>query len=180
MKKILSATFASAIALVLLSTAVAAQSNHLATAARSTSKEVSTDPSELEAKGSEAPATAINARLTRSFSKSFAAVTPKWYQVDDKFLARFTENGNFTHALYHKNGFQYYSVTKGNPGMLPNQVRQMMEENYPDYTIAAATKVVSVGTTAWIADLTLGSKLLIVKVIGNEITESAHYQNKIK
>jgi hypothetical protein len=180
MKKILTATFASAIALVLMSTTVAAQNNQLEASAKSINKEVSTDPAELESKGTEAPAAAISAKVTRAFSKNYSNVTPKWYQVDGKFLARFTENGALTNALYHKNGFQYYSVTKGPARLLPNEVRQMLEQDFEDYQIVAGTKVVSMGTTAWIADLKLNNKLLIVKVIDNQTVETTLYRTSIK
>jgi hypothetical protein len=180
MKKILTATITSAFALVLMSTNVAAQNNHLVAAAKTTNKEVSNDPAELERRATEAPSVAISAKVTRAFNKSFTDVTPKWFMVDDKFLARFNDKDGLTHALYHKNGFQYYSVTKGSPKMLPATVHQMLEEYYPDYSIETATKIVSMGATAWTADLKLNNKLLIVKVIDNEIVEAVLYQNKIK
>jgi hypothetical protein len=73
-----------------------------------------------------------------------------------------------------------YSVTKGSASLLPPQVAKLVRDNYEDYEITAATQAVSLGTTAWIAEVKLGHLFTIVKVIDGEIVETTRYRTQAR
>jgi hypothetical protein len=180
MKKTLFSTIASALVLILVSNTANAQTVARLDATQGAVKEVSTSAAEVEVPNAEALAPSINEKVTRSLSKSFSDASPKWYLVDGNYLARFTANGNVTHALYKKNGYMLYSVTKGPASLLPKGVAKLIGDNYPDYEISAATQAISLGTTAWIDDLKQCNNLVIAKVINSEIVESTLYRTPTK
>lgn len=180
MKKTLFSAIASALVLVLVSNTANAQSIGRYAYAKTLSNLTSTDSKEVDVPTTEAPASAISEKVTRSFSKSFNGAAPKWFMVNGNYLARFTANGNVTHALYKKNGYMLYSVTKGAASLLPQAVSKLIQDQYEDYEITGATQAVSLGTTAWIADLKLGHILTIVKVIDGQIVEATRYRTQAK
>ena len=108
--------------------------------------------SEVSFEATESPASFISSKVTGSFNKTFKGAAPKWYKLDNQYLARFTQDGKITHALYKANGYMVYSVTKGSESLLPADVRRVIKSNFTEYEITAATKVTSLGITAWIAD----------------------------
>lgn len=128
----------------------------------------------------ETPASLVSDKVIRSFNKSFQGVTPKWYADKNQFLARFSEGGAVTHALYEKSGLMLYSVTKGSSSILPAEVADLLQEVYPCYTITTVSKAVSQGTTAWIANLQQHNSLLVVKVIDGDIVETTRYRTNVK
>jgi hypothetical protein len=176
MKRIIVTTLASAFALVLVTTSASAQSVSRVDFAQTISGITNHSPAETVAATGEMPTSLVSAKALRSFSKSFKDITPNWYEVNDSYLARFSANGNTTHALYRKNGYRVYSVTRGSEKLLPASVASLLRKAYPDYTINAATHAISQGTTAWFADLTLCDNLIIVKVIDGEIVEATRYR----
>lgn len=178
MKKNLIATLAGAFALTLLATTGNAQTASRNDFAKTVTAPVNTSAAEGVAGPAELPASLVEAKVTRSFQRFFKDVTPRWYTENGRYVARFTENGAQTHILYKKNGFMLYSVTKGSGAILPQDVTIMLHHTYPCYNIATASKVVSGGATAWIADLKRDNELVVVKVIDGEIEETTRYRNQ--
>jgi hypothetical protein len=170
------ATIAGAFALIAMTASVNAQTASRMDFGKTVSTLVAHSAEEGVIATGETPASIIDNKITRSFSKSFKGVTPKWYAEKDDYLARFSENGTVTHALYRKNGYMVYSVTKGSASILPREVTTLLREAYPCYDIATATKAVSLGTTAWVADLKRPNSLVVVKVIDGEIVETTAYR----
>lgn len=178
MTKTLFATIAGAFALLATSTSLNAQTSSRMDFAHSVTTMASHTAEEGVVTAGELSSAAVSNKVTRSFSKTFQGITPKWYANNDQYLARFKANGAVTHALYEKNGYMVYSVTKGPASLLPSEVTKLLQEVYPCYNITTGTKAVSLGTTAWIADLTLGNSLLVVKVIDGEIEETTRYRTQ--
>lgn len=170
------ATIAGAFALIVMTTSVNAQTANRMDFAKSAAHMPTLSAEEGMVATGETPASLIDTRVTSSFNKTFKGVAPKWYKDNDQYLARFTANGTVTHALYGKKGYMVYSVTKGSARILPTDVTSLLQDAYPCFTIATATKAVSQGTTAWIADLKLDNALLVVKVIDGEIVETTRYR----
>lgn len=178
MKKNFIATIAAFFALTVMTSSASAQTASRMDFAKSVTLLASPSAADGVVNLAELPATRVEAKVTRSFERFFKDVTPKWYTENGRYLARFTENGAQTHILYKKNGYMLYSVTKGSGAIVPKDVTSMLNTFYPCYQIPTATKVVSGGVTAWIADLKKGNELLVVKVIDGEIVETASYRNQ--
>lgn len=171
-------TFFSTIAFLVMTAAASAQTTSRVDFSKTVAA-FNTSATETGSPATEAPA--VNAKVARAFSKSFAGVTPTWHTApNDQYLARFSSGGAVTHALYKKGGLMVYSVTRGSASILPAEVTSVLKHTYPDYKISAATKAVSSGVTAWFADLRMGTNLVVVKVIDGEIVEATHYQTDCK
>lgn len=175
MKKTFFATIAGAFALVATSTSLNAQTSSRMDFAHSVTARANHGAEAGVVATGELSSAAVSNKVTRSFSKTFQGITPKWYANNDQYLARFKANGAVTHALYEKNGYMVYSVTKGPASLLPAEVTKLLQEVYPCYDIAAGTKAVSLGITAWIADLKQDNRLLVVKVVDGEVVETDRY-----
>ena len=180
MTKTFLTTLATVFALSAMTTTVNAQSSSRMDFAKATTAFVKHNAEESVVATGETPASLVSDKAIRSFNKTFKGVTPRWYADKNQFLARFSESGTVTHALYEKGGRMVYSVTKGSGSLLPAEVADMLQEVYPCYTIATATKAVSDGTTAWIADLRQHNSLLVVKVIDGDIVETTRYRTNEK
>lgn len=176
MKQIVTSLFASA--LVLFSATTNAQGSYAL--AKPLTNIMTHDERENIVATGEMPASMVSSKVLQAFDKTFNCVTPHWYATGNDYLARFTGEGTITHALYQKNGYMVYSVTKGSSRLLPAGVVSLLRDAYPEYEISAATKAVSSGTTAWIADMKLGPSLVVVKVIDGDIVEATHYINRGK
>ena len=177
MKKNLISTLTAAFALIVMTSAVHAQTSSPMDFARTATSLTNASAAEGEAGPAELPASLVEAKVTRSFNRFFKDVTPRWYTENGRYVVRFSENGAQTHILYKKNGYMVYSVTKGSGAILPQEVTSILREAYPCHSAATATKVVSGGATAWIADLKKDNELLVVKVIDGEIVETTPYRN---
>lgn len=177
MKKNFIATIAAAFALSLLTASASAQASSPMDFAKSVSTLTNHSAADGVAGPVIMPASEVETKVIRSFNRFFKDVTPRWYTENDRYLARFTENGAQTHVLYKKNGFMLYSVTKGSGAILPREVTSLLRNAYPCYSVATATQVVTGGKTAWLADLKQDNTLLVVKVIDGEIMETTRYQN---
>lgn len=177
MKKNLIATIAGAFALTLLAATGNAQASSRIDFAKTVTTLANPSAAEGVAGPAELPASLVEAKVARSFHRFFKGVTPRWYTENGRYLVRFTENGAQTHILYKKNGHMLYSVTKGSGAILPQEVTSILHNVYPCYRIATATKVVSDGITAWIADLKQDNSMLVVKVIDGEIVETNRFRN---
>lgn len=180
MKKTLIVTTYILLSLVVLYGTAAAQTSARFVNAHNIQSVMANTPADAEVAGAEVPSTTISTKVTSAFHKTFAGAEPKWYQVDNLYLARFTKEGTSTHALYRKNGYMLYSVTHGSEQLLPSAVRRMILSNYVDYKITDVTEAISLGVTAWIAHLKWEDRLVIVKVIDGEIVETTDYRNKSK
>lgn len=177
MKKNFIATIATAFALSVLTASASAQTSSSIDFAKSVTTLTNHSAADGVSGPVVMPASEVETKVVRSFNRFFKDVTPRWYTDNGRYLARFTENGAQTHVLYKKNGFMLYSVTKGSGAILPREVSSLLRNAYPCYSVATATKVVSGGKTAWIADLKQDNTLLVVKVIDGEIVETTRYQN---
>jgi hypothetical protein len=119
----------------------------------------------------------ISAMALLAFQKNFSNVAEvKWSLVENKYMARFINEGRKTRMLFDKKGEVIYSVTEGNEKSLPADVRKAVKSIYYDYQITFTAEVHSMDKTAWIVNLEDETSLVTVKVVDGEVIETGNYR----
>lgn len=119
----------------------------------------------------------ISSKILSAFSGLFKNATDaRWFEVEDKFLVKFSQNGRSTRALYDKKGALVYSIAEGNEKSLPADLRRMVKANYIDFDITHAFEVNTLGKTAWIVKLQDDTYMVAVKIVDGEMEETENYR----
>lgn len=121
----------------------------------------------------------VNEKITRAFTSSFKNTSNvAWYSLDKKnknFIVHFKNDGREYKALYHKNGFLEYAVSKYTITELPKEITKNVLRSYPGYAVTAALQIITESGTSWSLNLQEGNNAVIVKVDDKAVEELAQY-----
>jgi hypothetical protein len=118
----------------------------------------------------------VNSKVLNAFAVTFRNVADAtWYEVDQKFLARFNKDGRECSALFNPKGMLLYNIAYGTEKHLPNDVRKLVRTNYFDHEMIYTAEVNSLGKTAWVIKLQDANSIIVVKVVDGEMEETEHF-----
>jgi len=142
-KTILSLAALSISAVVLINCANAQTTNSNSGIADSKSMEISFAFGEVTLINSNSEnLNAINTKAVRNFGKNYkTAITEKWYQVSNGYLARFVVNGNDNMAAYDLKGRWKFTISYYDEKKLPVEVRSAIKSTYYDYSITQVEEI---------------------------------------
>ena len=119
----------------------------------------------------------VSSKVLNTFAGMFKnAVDVRWYEVDQKFLAKFKQNGRETNALFDTKGTMLYTISYGNEKHLPADVRRLVRSNYFDYEVIYTAEVNSLAKIAWVVKLEDSNSIIIVKIFDGEMEETENYR----
>ena len=87
------------------------------------------------------PAFAISFRTLRNFTKQFNHTDAAWYEIEDAYIAKFSDNSIETMVGYDKRGTWLYTIKRYGEKNLPKEVRAQVKSIYYDYTISHIDEV---------------------------------------
>ena len=87
------------------------------------------------------PAVAISYRTLKNFKKQFTNTDAAWYEIDDAYIAKFSDNSAETMVGYGKRGTWLYTIKRYGEKSLPKEVRAQVKSIYYDYTISHIDEV---------------------------------------
>jgi len=118
----------------------------------------------------------VSSKILSAFSGLFKNATDiRWFELDDKYMVKFSQGGRATRALYDKKGTLVYSIAEGNEKSLPTDLRKMVKASYIDFDITKAIEVTTLGKTAWIVKLEDETQLITVKIVEGEMEETENF-----
>lgn len=88
--------------------------------------------------GSDAKSSApigVSVRTLRNFYRMFSQTEARWYEIDDAYIAKFSNNSVETMVGYGKRGSWLYTIKRFGEKILPRNVREQVKSTYFDYTI---------------------------------------------
>jgi hypothetical protein len=119
----------------------------------------------------------VSAMALLALKKDFGTTNDvHWSIVEDKYMARFINDGRKTRILYDKKGHIVYSIYEGTMKNLPADIRKAVRSIYFDYDITMAAEVHTLDKTAWIINLEDETSLVTVKVADGEVIETGNYR----
>jgi hypothetical protein len=117
-------------------------------------------------------ATEVNQRLYDAFRKSFPdAEDLAWYNYDKDYLAKFIVKDMNHNALFRQKGSLVYDISYGYEEHLPDDTKEMINNNYDNYKIIRAIHIKVGIRNIWVIKLEGMKKYLTVRVEDKEIDE---------
>ena len=114
----------------------------------------------------------ISIKVDRAFIGHFKnASNLRWYEIDGKYLIKFTMNDQENRALITRTGELVYHISTGTELNLPADVRKLIRSTYYDQKITSVYKVTQREKTVWIANLEDDKNCIAVRVEDYEIDE---------
>lgn len=120
----------------------------------------------------------INAHAARDFIGRFPAITTeKWLRTSTGYSAKFSENDVISNVYYDRAGnyikvLRYY-VEKNIPARLKNILRS----EFNDYTIVAATELITVKEKSFYIHIKNRKRIKTVKIVSDTIEVTADFRN---
>lgn len=81
-----------------------------------------------------------------------------------------------TKSLFDKKGRLIYAIDFSAGKELPNDVKNLVRNNYENYTITSVTKVEKDGRKIWVVNLSGTKNYIAVKVEDGEIEETENFK----
>ncbi len=109
--------------------------------------------------------------------KFFDATDPRWeFEDNGSYHAFFKQEGHLNAILFNKNGKIIYLVNYLSEDQLPSDVKNLINDNYEDYKITNAAKVLENNRTIWVLNLTGVSHWIKVVVEDGDIQRIDKYK----
>jgi hypothetical protein len=119
----------------------------------------------------------ISEKALMAFKKDYRNANDiQWSIVENKYMARFNNDGRITRILYDNKGHIVYSLSEGTAKNLPADVKKAVRSIYFDYSITMITELHIFDKTAWIVTLEDETSMVTVKVVDDEVIETGNYR----
>ena len=94
--------------------------------------------------------TMVNQKVLQVFNKNFRnAQDPRWYMIENKYLAKYTLNDMLHKTLFRKRGGMVYDLGYGFEKDLPGAIKSSVKANYKDYAVTTAINVNQGSKNVW-------------------------------
>lgn len=119
----------------------------------------------------------VSGPVLLAFKKMFSNITDvRWSNIENKHMARFTNDGRLTRILFDKKGHIDYIIAEGTVKNLPADIRKAVRSIYYDFDITKATEVYSSGKTAWYMNLEDENRYINVRYLDGETIETENFR----
>ena len=119
----------------------------------------------------------VNTKILKHFNKAFRdAKNVKWTQLDNNFLATFTEGNIITHSLFDKKGHLIYSIDYFLEKELPAKIKDIVMSNYPQYAITSVARIQQDGQKIWIVKLASKANYLAIRIENGQMEEVENFE----
>lgn len=119
----------------------------------------------------------INEKALKHLKKEFSDVSnAKWFQLNDKLLAKFSNNETSNRILFDKHGKIIYMITYGSEKQLPVDIKKSIASKYENCTITSVIKVLEDNREIWVVKLAGKSNYVAARVEDGEIEEVENFQ----
>ena len=109
--------------------------------------------------------------VSESFSRLFKdAVAPEWYEVNKRYVVNFIYNDQKNRAVFTKGGALVYHLAYAVENEIPQDIKSMVKDKYPDYAITFSVKVEQGDAKVWFINVEDATKIHVLRVGADEIT----------
>ena len=122
------------------------------------------------------PSNDANMKAVRDFAKQFKGVNnAEWYQVEDGFMATFTENEIVTKVAYDPKGNWHSTLRTYSESKLPFDIRGLVKSKYYDYSILVVYEITHPGNLTYIMKIEDSKNIKTLRVSNGEIEVIGDY-----
>ncbi|PWT96340.1 MAG: hypothetical protein C5B52_16000 [Bacteroidetes bacterium] len=135
----------------------------------------------FDASKSLAPAPAMSnahARALKDFNRNNkTAPAAQWRQIQDGFIAEFTQDGIQSRTAYDKKGNFVYTIKTYGEKDLPKEVRKQVKSTYYDFSITQVEEVHASDKVAYLVHIQDGNAWKIIRVTEDDMDVYKEGQN---
>jgi hypothetical protein len=126
--------------------------------------------SEVTIRGS-ASRTVVSNEVSKSFKELFKdAVAPQWYEVNKRYVVNFIMNDQKNRAVFTKGGSLVYHLLYAAENEIPEDIKSIVTDKYPEYKITFSVQVEQGDTKVWFINVEDATKILVLRVNVDEMT----------
>ncbi|TCC84025.1 hypothetical protein FBD94_17835 [Pedobacter hiemivivus] len=115
--------------------------------------------------------TVVTNAVSKSFNELFKdAIAPQWYEVNKRYVVNFIMNDQKNRAVFTKGGSLVYHLVYAAENEIPEDVKSIVKDKYPDYKITFSVQVEQGDAKVWFINVEDATKILILKVYNDEMT----------
>jgi hypothetical protein len=119
----------------------------------------------------------VNKKVLKHFNKAFRnAENIRWRKLDNNFLAMFTKGDITTKSLFDKKGPLIYSIDYFLVKELPDDIRNIVINNYRQYAVTSVVRVQQDSQKIWIVKLADKANYVAVRIENGEMQEVENFQ----
>jgi hypothetical protein len=126
--------------------------------------------SEVTIRGA-ASRTVVSNEVSKSFNELFKdAIAPQWYEVNKRYVVNFILNNQKNRAVFTKGGSLVYHLLYAAENEIPEDIKSMVTDKYPDYKITFSVQVQQEDAKVWFINVENATKILVLRVNIDEMT----------
>jgi len=112
----------------------------------------------------------VNKDVSESFSRLFKdAVAPEWYEVNKRYVVNFIYNDQRNRAVFTKGGSLVYHLVYAAENEIPENVRTLVKNKYPNHAITFSVQVEQGDRKVWFVNVEDAAKILVLRVEEDDI-----------
>jgi hypothetical protein len=116
--------------------------------------------------------TKVPEKVWQNFKDYFAnAESPKWYEMNKKYLVEYMTDEDINRALFTKRGSLVYNISYGYEKNLPDDIRVAIKGSYLEYDVTRAIMVSEADRIIWVVNLESKENLVMVRCENGEMEE---------
>lgn len=114
----------------------------------------------------------VKQKVQKSFSKNFTGTTGQlWQMKGEDFQTSFYKNGLLTCACFKKGGYLLYTIVYGLEENLPEDLRDMVKDQYSNYKITRTAELKQRQRNIWVVNLENNYNYVTVRLEDNNLDE---------
>ena len=119
----------------------------------------------------------IDEKVSKAFESSFGrAEKVRWYEKSRKDLVKFIMDDLEHIALFNKDGSLFYHLSFGLEKNLPAEIKNLVNNSYPNYSISKVVHITQNGRNYWILNMDSDQYFKILNVEGGKIKEMNNFK----
>jgi hypothetical protein len=120
----------------------------------------------------------INAHAARDFTGRFPAITTqKWLRTATGYSAKFSENDVPNNVYYDRGGHYINTIRYYAEKNIPVRLINVLRSEFSDYTILAATELISEKEKSFYLHIKNRTRIKTVKIVADTIEVTADFRN---
>ncbi|MEJ6981877.1 hypothetical protein WG906_15525 [Pedobacter sp. P351] len=120
----------------------------------------------------------VNQKVSQAFNKDFQnALSPKWFEINKRYLVKFISEDQRNTALYNKRGYLIYHISYGTEKNLPVIVKNQILAQYPNANINTAIHVIQNNRKIWVVSLEQDKYYVLARIEEDQLDEVDRFKN---